>query len=253
VNVQWEKSFDSSNFDLATYTGASPMSDYIALADGTFEVHNSGGLVGTITYAAGENLNALAADVDALAGVNARVVTSNGTFHIEIKSDTNDTLTFQNDTGGVVAALGISDKGDAIFSANFDGAADGSDDGSATVSGTSITATNTTGANGLKLLYTGTSGLSGATVGYTVGLASKINFAVDDVLATNGVIDSELKNLNGQNDLANDRITEMQFRLDMQRQTLLARFQRMETMLATSQNIMDQLKQTTDAAFNNNK
>ena len=252
VNVQWEKSYDSSDFDLNSDTPSSPLSDYLTLVDGTFEIHNSGGLVGTITYTAGESLDTLAADIDALAGINADVVVTGDEFHIEIKSDTNDALTFQNDTGGIVAALAISDKGNAVYSANFDGAADGSDDGSATVSGTTITATTQTGANGLKLLYSGNSSMSGATANYTMGLAANLNFSIDDMLANDGVIESELTNLDDQNELANDRINEMQLRLDMQRQTLLARFQRMETQLATAQNIMDQLKQTTDAAFGNN-
>jgi flagellar capping protein FliD len=252
VNVQYEKSYDSTDFNLNTETASSPMSDYLTLTDGSFEIHNSGGLVGTISYTAGERLDALAADIDALAGINSDVVFDGEEFHLEIKSDTNEALTFQGDTGGLIAALGIANRGDKVFSANIDGATDGSDDGSATVNGSTITATDQTGADGLMLFYNGTSDLSGATVDYTVGLASQINFAIDDILADDGLIESELTNLDGQNDLANDRINEMQLRLDMQREALLARFRRMETTLATAQNIMDSLKQTVDAAFNNN-
>jgi flagellar hook-associated protein 2 len=252
LNVQYEKSFDSTHFTLTPNTGNSPMSDYLALVDGSFEVHDSSGLVGTVNYTAGESLSALAADIDALAGVNSRVVTDGTSFHIEIKSDTNDALTFQADTGGLVAALGITNKGDAVFSANIDGAADGSDDGSATVSGVTITATDKTGANGLKLFYNGNSDLSGASLNYTVGIGAQINFAVDSMQSTDGVLQTELKNLNGQNDLANQRITEMQDRLDIERQALLAKYQRMETNLATAQNIMDQIQQTMNASFGSN-
>ena len=72
-------------------------------------------------------------------------------------------------------------------------------------------------------------------------------------LASNGLIESELTNLDGQNELANDRINEMQFRLDNERQALLTRFQHMETTLATAQNIMDQLQQTFNTTSNSNK
>jgi flagellar capping protein FliD len=228
------------------------MSDYLAIVDGSFEIHDGTGLLGTINYTSGESLDALAADIDALAGVNAQVTVSGGNFRIEIKSDTNDALTFQNDTGGAVAALGISDKGDAVYSANINGAANGADDGSVTVDGLTLTATDQTSASGLKLFYNGTTDLAGATLNYTVGIGAKINFLVDSFLGTDGLVESEITNLNGQNELANQRIDEMTTRLDLERQALLAKFIRMETTLATMSNILDSLKQTVDAAFNSN-
>ena len=119
-----------------------------------------------------------------------------------------------------------------------------------TVSGLSLTATDKTGANGLKMIYNGNSSLSGATINYTVGLGAQINFAIDGFLSTDGVIESELNNLDGQNKLATDRINEMQTRLDLERQSLLTKFQHMETTLATAQNIMNSLNSTIGSAFN---
>jgi hypothetical protein len=90
------------------------------------------------------------------------VVSSGGSFHIEIRR-TPTRPHLQADTGGVIAALGVSDKGNAIFSANIGGAANGSDDGSATVSGNQVTATDQTGANGLQVFYNGNTDLAGPT------------------------------------------------------------------------------------------
>ena len=221
------------------------------VADGSFEVHDGSGLLGTVNYTAGGSLTDLAASIDAIAGVNATVVSSGGSFHIEIKSDTNQALTFQADTGGVIAALGVSDKGNAIFSANIGGAADGSDDGSVTVSGNQVTATDQTGANGLQVFYNGNTDLAGSTLNYTVGVGAEFNFAIDDMLATNGLVDSQTDLLDNQNEVANDRIGEMQTRLDIERQTLLSKFQHMETSLATMNNILDSIKQSMNAMFGN--
>jgi len=250
LNIQYEKSFDSSTFS-GPQTSASPLSNYLAVVDGSFEVHDGSGLLGTVNYTAGGSLTDLAASIDAIAGVNATVVSSGGSFHIEIKSDTNQALTFQADTGGVIAALGVSDKGNAIFSANIGGAANGSDDGSATVSGNQVTATAQTGANGLQLFYNGNTDLAGSTLNYTVGVGAVFNFAIDDMLATNGLVDSQTDLLDNQNEVANDRIGEMQTRLDIERQTLLRKFQHMETSLATMNNILDSLKQSMNAMFGN--
>ena len=248
VNIQYEKSYDSDDI-AGPHTPASAMSDYLTLVDGSFEIHDTGGLLGTVNYTAGDSLTSLAATIDAFAGVNASVVEEGGEFRIEIKSDTNLALTFQNDTGGVVAELGISDKGDAIYSANIGGAADGSDDGSATVNGNTLTATDATGAHGLTLFYNGNTDLAATDIDYTVGLGAQLNFAIEEMMTSNGLIDSELDVLGAQNEVANDRIEEMQVRLDIEREVLMAKFLAMETALATAQTILDSVKATTDAMF----
>jgi hypothetical protein len=251
LNIAYEKSYDSTSF-ADPDTADSPMSDYLTIADGSFEIHDGTGLLGVVNYTTGQSLNDVATTIEAIAGVNATVVSASGAFHIEIKSDTNDALTFQSDTGGLVAELDIQNRGDAIYSANIGGSADGADDGSVTVNGNSLAATSTTGAEGLQLFYNGNGDMSGITLDYTVGLGATLYFTLDDMMTTDGLLDSEIDLLTEQNEVAEDRITDMETRIEIQRQTLLAKFIAMEVALATSQRILDSIKQTTDAMFAQN-
>ncbi len=234
-----------------TQDGSTPMSDFLSgVSNGSFEIHDgSGSLLGTVSYNSTDSLDTLASNISAISGVTANVVATSSGLAIDITSDTNDTLTFQNDTGGLISALDVTNKSDTIYSANFGGSSTGADDGSATVSGNVVTATDQTGANGLQVLYTGNGDLSGATVDYTVGLAAMLNFTTDKLLSSNGIINSEIGILNGQNDVANQRITEMENRLDIEKQTLTEKFTRMETALASAQTVMQSLTAATNSLY----
>jgi len=234
-----------------TEDGDTAMSDYLAIADGSFEIHDGTGLLGTVNYLAGDSLNELATAISAINGVTATVASASGTFAIEIKSDTNDALTFQNDTGGLIAALNVTDKGDAIFSANIGGSSSGADDGSATVSGNTITATAQTGADGLQLFYSGNNDIASVDVNFTTGFASGLFFSLGDLLAGSGNVEAELDTLNAQNETADERIEQMLVRLEIKRDTLLAKFQAMELAMATANRILESIQASTDALFNN--
>ncbi|HEX9835281.1 MAG TPA: flagellar filament capping protein FliD, partial [Alphaproteobacteria bacterium] len=169
----------------------------------------------------------------------------------EIKSDTNDALTFQNDTGGLIAALNVTNKGDAIFSANIGGSSSGADDGSATVSGNTVTATAQTGADGLQLFYSGNNDIASVDVNFTTGFASGLFFSLGDLLAGSGNVEAELDTLNAQNETADERIEQMLVRLEIKRDTLLAKFQAMELAMATANRILESIQASTDALFNN--
>ena len=237
-----------------TQDGSTAMSDYLGgISNGAFEIHDgSGALLGTVNYNATDSLDTLAANISAISGVGATVVATSSNLEIDITSDTNDSLTFENDTGGLIAALNVTNKGDSIYSANFGGSSTGADDGSATVSGNVVTATDQIDANGLQILYTGNGNLAGTTVGYTVGLAAMLNFTTGHLLASDGIINSQIGVLNDQNDVANQRITEMENRLDIERQTLTEKFIRMETALATAQSVMQSLTAATNSLYGNN-
>ncbi len=234
-----------------TQDGSTAMSDYLSgVSNGSFEIHDSGGtLLGTVSYNATDSLDTLAANISAISGVTANVVASSTGLAVDITSDTNDSLTFASDSGGLVAALDITNRGNTIYSANFGGSSTGADDGSATVSGNVVTATDQTDATGLQVLYTGTGDLSGASVDYTVGLAAMLNFTTSKLLSSEGIIDSEIGIFNGQNEVANQRITEMENRLDIERQTLLEKFTRMETALATAQSVLQSLSAQTRSLY----
>ena len=77
-------------------------------------------------------------------------------------------------------------------------------------------------------------------------------YETESMLSSTGSVDSEIDTLTDQNDNADARIEQILARLEIQRESLLARFIAMETTLATANRILDSIKQTTDALFGNN-
>ena len=148
--------------------------------------------------------------------------------------------------------LNVAYSGGAIVSANIDGAADGSDDGSVQVSG-NVLKVISGGAKGLQMLYNGTSSASGIHLDLSVGVGAKLYNAVGTLADdSTGLIANEVNNLQGQNDSGQDRIDRMQAQLDREHDRLLARFAAMETALTTMNQLLASLKQQTSAAFGNN-
>jgi flagellar hook-associated protein 2 len=148
--------------------------------------------------------------------------------------------------------LNVAYSGGAIVSANINGAADGSDDGSVAVSG-NVLKVISGGAKGLQMLYTGTSSASGIQLDLSVGVGAKLYNAVGGLTDdSSGLIANEVNNLQGQNDLGQERIDRLQARLDHEHDRLLARFAAMETALTTMNQLLESLKQQTNAAFGNN-
>ena len=136
-----------------------------------------------------------------------------------------------------------------VASANINGPADGSDDGSVTVNGNTLTV-NTGGAQGLQLFQSGLDFTSSIQIDFTVGVGTELYFAADRLLdPTTGTIEAELDQLTDQNTLNRERIEEMLERLEIQRQSLLERFIKMETAIANANRIMESIKSITDALF----
>jgi flagellar hook-associated protein 2 len=141
----------------------------------------------------------------------------------------------------------------AVVSANVDGPADGSDDGSVVVNGKVLKVVDG-GAKGLQLLYTGTSAASGIQLDLSIGVGAKLYGAVDTLVdESSGLIANEIGALEGQNELGQARIERLQEQLDRERDRLLARFVAMETALTTMNRLLESLRQQIDAAFSSDR
>ncbi len=233
--------------ETSVITGATePMSNYLTFANGSFEVRDSNStLLGTVNYLTTDSITDLATKISAISNVTATIVTSPTTFRLSVTHDTNDAITFSADTDALLTELNISDQGSTLFSANIGGTANGVDDGSATVSTISITATNTTGAEGLLVLFNGTADVSGVQIDFTVGIAARLFFELESFLdTTTGSIQAAIATLDGQTLLATDRIASIDRRLEIQRESLTARFIAAELALARSSSLLETITQT---------
>ena len=138
-------------------------------------------------------------------------------------------------------------------SANIGGDADGSDDGTVTISGNVLTVSSTSGAEDLKILYMGTAATSGIQLDFTSGIASGIFFKLDQILdSETGIIQNELEARSDQNEATQDRIDDMLVRLEIQHDDLLSRFIAMETAMASMKSILENMRQTFSAMNNRN-
>jgi flagellar hook-associated protein 2 len=149
--------------------------------------------------------------------------------------------------------LNVAYAAGAIVSANIDGAADGSDDGSVVVSGKVLKVVEG-GAAGLQLLYTGTGAASGIQLDLSVGIGAQLHGALDGLVdGTSGLLANEIDALEGQNELGRTRIERLEQRLERERERLMERFVAMETALTTMNRLLDSLRQQIDSAFNRDK
>ena len=167
------------------------------------------------------------------------------TANVEPVEDDNDAITLENDSDAFLTQHNIVDVGNTVFSANFDGAADGTDDGTATVASSIITATDQTGAEGLKVLYTGGADTSAIQIDFSIGVGASMFFELDLILdLTAGSIQGQIAVLEGRNTLAQDRIDSIDRRLVIQRDTLISRFIAAELALASMKNLLNSITQT---------
>jgi len=135
--------------------------------------------------------------------------------------------------------LNLTDNGTSLTGADINGVA-----GSATVSGDIITATDQTGANGLRLFYSGSGDASNIQINYTVGLGAQLFFALGSFAdSTNGLIQSDIKGLQDQNTQNQTRVDSMENLLSQQKQDLTNRFVKLESALAQAQSVKDSLTQ----------
>ncbi|MCH9050273.1 MAG: flagellar filament capping protein FliD [Proteobacteria bacterium] len=242
-------------------SATSPMQNYLtdpALGNGSFDITDSvPTTLATISYNATDSLTDLAALIDADPDLDASVVSSGGTFYLQVThANPNDNLIFTNDSDNLLVQLNMSDQNNVLLSANIDGAAGGADDGSVTVSGSVLTATDQTGVDGLKLLYTGTNDVDGVTLNYTVGIGAQLFHALDAMLnLTTGSVENEIDSLDDQNTKTQTRVNEMLARLEQQRQVLIDKFIAMETALIIMNRILDSIREGFDSlkAFQANR
>ena len=135
--------------------------------------------------------------------------------------------------------LNLTHDGSNLTGADFGGVAN-----SATFNGNIITATSETGANGLKLIYNGTSDASNIQIDFTVGLAAQMSFALNSFLeSTTGTIDSDITGLETQNTQNTTRIENLSALLSSQANILTQKFINMETALARAATLQNTLSQ----------
>lgn len=223
-----------------------------ATTSGQFEI-NGTPIAYDITV---DSLDALATRITAAAipNVTADVITdSNGNKQLRINA-ASGLLTLGADTGDLLTSTDFTTSATRIVSANINGPADGSDNGSVATSGQTLTMTSATGAEGLTLFYNGSASTSGISLDYTVGVGTKMFYAVDSMLdPVNGSVENEITALTDQNTTTQTRVDEMLARLERQRTSLLARFQAMETALTSMKNILESMRQTFDAMSKQNQ
>lgn len=188
-----------------------------------------------------------------IAGVSANVFEdANGAFSLQISSSLGE-LTVDNDTGDLLASMSLTVADHTVVSANINGNPDGSNDGSVTVSGRTLTATDATNANGLTLLYSGTAAAAGITLNATTGIGKELFYDLDTILTpANGSVDSEITSFQDQNEAKQERLDRMLERLAFDRDQLIQRFIAMETALATLRQTQSFLTQFTDSLANSN-
>ena len=141
------------------------------------------------------------------------------------------------DAAGYV--LNLTHDGNELTGADFGGVGS-----SATVSGNVITATSATGAEGLRLLYNGTGDASNIQIDFTVGLAAKMSFALENFLdSTTGTVETEIQGLEDQNSQNEIRVEHLTALLTSQANILTQKFINMETALAQAATLQDTLNQ----------
>lgn len=240
--------------DSASVTNSAAMLNTVqsvnATLSGQFTINGT-----AIAYnVATDSIDSLATKISnaGILGVSASVLTDGSGNKFLRLSTTTTPLTIAGDTGDLLTRLGLINKQNMIVSANINGPANGSDDGSVTVNGLALTATNKTGASGLRILYSGDTGQSGITLTYSVGVATKMFAGLDNTLVAGGPIDGQISGLKKQDDVANQRIQSMQARLESQRKLLTAKFNAMERALSQMNATLQNVQQMMNSLLGNN-
>ena len=147
--------------------------------------------------------------------------------------------------------LNVAYSGGEIVSANINGAADGSDDGSVSVDGQRLTVIDG-GAEGLQVLYTGDASASGIQLDLSLGVGAHLHAAASQLLdSDSGVIASEIDTLTDKNERAETRVDALNERLERERERLLTRFANMEAALASMNTLLESIRSQIDSAFGN--
>jgi hypothetical protein len=222
-----------------------------ATTSGQFTINGA-----TILYDVGvDSLATIASKINGAglsgSGISASVITNeSGGKELRISSS-KQAISISGDTGDLLAKLGLTTTATLITSANIGGAANGAADGTVTISGMSITVTSASGAEGLRMIYTGASAAT-VQLDFTVGIATQLYSLSESALdPTTGTIQSEIDALTAQHTLTQTRVNTMLERLDRQRQSLLNSFIAMETALTSMNNLLESIKSTYNAMTSN--
>ncbi|MFN4281214.1 MAG: flagellar filament capping protein FliD [Alphaproteobacteria bacterium] len=223
-----------------------------AAASGLFTINGK-----TIIYdVTVDTLDSIAAKINnaglSANGIGATVVTNDsGEKELRISSN-KEALSIGGDSGDLLASLGLTTTATLITSANIGGAANGADNGTVTISGMTVTVTSASGAEGLRMIYTGTAPAT-VQLDFTVGIATQMYNLAENALDTRtGSIQAEINSLTTQNTETKIRVDTMLARLERQRQSLLNSFIAMETALTTMNNLLESIKSTYAAMTKSN-
>lgn len=239
---------DSSGIALSTATLDDGADGFGAGVSGSFDINGTPIAYDVTTDSLDDLVDAI--NTAAIPGISAAVATdSGGTVSLQIRS-TQSALTVDNDTGDLLSVLGLATTAYRIGQANIGGAANGADNGTVTTNGQTMTVTDQNGANGLRLFFNGSADLSAIQLDFTVGFAATMFSTIDRLLDTDtGALENEIQGLKAQNELAEERIDGILDRLEIQRQSLLDRFLRMEEALSSMNNALESIRQITDSLF----
>lgn len=218
---------------------------YGATTSGSFTI-NGESIVYDVTT---DTLDSLVGVINnAMVGADTGIVASlgfddNGQFALKLDSST-DTIVLADVSGDLFSLINFQPDTEALDFANFDGAADGSDDGTVTTAGRTITVTDQNGAEDLRLLYNGTGSESAIEIDFTVGLTASLSELIDTFIdSSSGSIQAEIASFEGQNIVAQDRIDDIDDRLIILRESLLRRFVAMETAVTSMNQTLDAVRQ----------
>jgi hypothetical protein len=233
-------------------SATAPIDNFMTITTGnqTFDIVDSTDtLIGSVTYNPEDSLSDIADYINSnFANITATAVDIGTTFKLQISHDSGDSLTFNNDSDNLLTELNLASVDNALGSANIDGASNGSDDDTADVGTSTITVTDSSGAEDLKLFYSGNVDLSGVQIDFTIGFATSMFFAIDKILdSTSGTINADIDGLTDQNEENQERIDDALERIELHRQLLVHRFSVLEAALARAQAISDNLTVSLDS------
>ena len=151
--------------------------------------------------------------------------------------------------GTYYLSIGGTDASGYVTSANIgsvQGAGvGGAEDGSAALNGIFINPTNETGATGLNLALNAgpnASGVDDIEVTVSRGLADRLFSLIDRIgKPVTGTIDQNIRELTGQNEELENRVAQIDQRLEITRASLTARFIAMEQAISQSNSLLESL------------
>lgn len=182
---------------------------------------------------------------------DSRVLAVAHTSKTQMQTDANgDPIPYYLNIGGT-------DADGHVISANIQDTAGtgagGAFDGSVSVSSSTMTISDASGAEGLKVYFNAganSAPVNDIQISFSRGIADQLFTYFDDLSKSGGRLDDEIIGLANLNESHQERITQMEGRLDLQRTTLTAKFLAAEQAMLQLNNLKDNLTQTFEAMNN---